>query len=315
MSRHVHLASVKPWWRWWGVVGVIAGAQAAPVGAFGLLEKSTHWDITKPIEFTVNLAHVPASFTSEQYVDAVRTALDRWRQVDTAELPFRIGGVITDESQTTPEEDGVNMIAWKPGFVPRDLVAGKAFPFESECDIILAPRPPFGLIDIQGIVMHELGHCMGLAHSTAPGIMTKFTGLPAVGYDDRVAVSLRYPNRRKPLEEDTARVQGKVTRKGKPVIGAVIQVFDGATGRMLVSGFSGLVEAQQRRATSGLFELPGLPPGRHWLQVQPMDVFVAADPDSYGVPGPAPEPFATRRVELPEMKAGRQYRVDTIAVE
>lgn len=284
--------------------------------AFGFLEDATNWDTDRPIEFTVNLAYVPASFDREEYLQTVREALEQWRQVEMAELPFRIGPVITDPSQTDPREDGVNQIFWKPGFIPRDLFAGKAFPFESECDILLAPRPPFGLIDIKGIVIHELGHCMGLAHSTAPGIMTKFTSLPSLGYDDRVAVSLRYPNRRRPLSETTATIEGRVVdRHRRPVIGAVLRVLDGRTSQVVVSGFSGLVDAQQRRDDAGGFELPGIPPGQHRLEITPMDAFAAADPDGYGAPGTPSHAFEPVRVELPAVSAGRSQSVGLLTVE
>jgi hypothetical protein len=57
--------------------------------------------------------------------------------------------------------------------------------------------------------MHELGHCMGMGHTVAASVMTKFQGLPALGHDDQVIVSLLYPNPEQPLEEQTATLSGR----------------------------------------------------------------------------------------------------------
>jgi len=284
--------------------------------AFGFLEEATQWEPGKPIEFVINMTHVPATFTQEQYVEYVRKALEPWKRVATANLPFTIGPIINDSTKTQPQGDGTNMIFWQPGFIPKDMFAGKAYPFASECDILLAPRPPFTLVDIQAIVMHELGHCMGLAHSAAPGVMTKFSGLPSLGYDDHVAVSLLYPNRKDTLEETTATISGRVVDgDGDPVVAAVLWVLDGQTGRILTAGFSGLVKAQRRKDASGKFELPGIPPGRHRLQIQPMDAFAAADPEGYGAPAGAPLSFRPNRLDLPELSAGDSHDVGTISLE
>lgn len=298
------------------LMAAIVGWQAPAAWAFGFEDKPTRWPKGRTIEFTVNLAHVPANFPEAQYLAYLRKALEPWAAIPTASLPFAIGSTVNEEAKADPQADGVNMIFWKPGFVPRDQFAGKAYPFRDECDILIAPRPPFTLIDIQAIVMHELGHCMGLAHSTALSVMTKFSGLPSLSHDDRVAVSLLYPNRDQPLEDATATIRGKVVhRNGDPIVGAVLRVIDGQSRRIILAGFSGLVDAQNRREESGAFELPGLPPGQHRLQVEPMDAFAAADPNGYGAPTNVREPFLPVVIDLPELEAGDTRDVGTIRLE
>ncbi|MBI2495604.1 MAG: carboxypeptidase regulatory-like domain-containing protein [Candidatus Omnitrophica bacterium] len=297
---------------------VLVVARGPLAEAFGLERQPVRWkrEAGRPIEFTVNMAQVPNTLPQDRYVAFVKKALEAWQQVETADVPFAVAGIITDEAKTEPQADGVNTVFWKPGFVPRDQFAGKAYPFPSECDILLAPKPPFTLLDVQGIVMHELGHCLGLAHSTAPGVMKKFTGLPALGYDDRVAVSLLYPNHRRPLEEATAVLRGRVVdHDGDPLTGAILQVLDGKTGNLILAGFSGLVNAQRRPDPSGQFELPGIPPGRHRLRIQPMDAFSAADPPGYGAPAGPPRSFAPRVIDLPELGAGEAKDIGKLAVE
>ena len=196
------------------------------------------------------------------------------------------------------------------------MFAGKAYPFPSECDILLQPQAPFTLIDVRAIVIHELGHCLGLAHSTAHSVMTKFQGLPSLGLDDAIAASLLYPQADASLERTTAAIKGQVKRRGRPLLGAVLRAVDVRTQRIVIAGFSGLIEAQRHRDASGRFELPGLPPGRYTLKVEPMDVFAAADPPGYGSPvDVAPAPFAPLAIDLPELEAGDAYDVGTLDVE
>lgn len=303
-------------------IGLIAFAgailRASSASAFGIEHDAAQWkrEGKQPIQFVVNLAHFPSTFTPEQYLEYLRKGLEPWSRVATADVPFTIQGTIDDPEKTAAEEDGVNMIFWKPDFVPRDQFAGKAFPFSSECDILLAPKPPFTLIDVEAIIMHELGHCLGLAHSTAHSVMTKFQGLPALGSDDAIGVSLLYPREDVSLEQTTASLSGLILRAGKPLRGAVLRVVDPKTRRIVVSGFSGLIDGQRRVSRGGRFELLGIPPGRYTLHVEPMDAFTAADPKGYGAPvSTPPADFQPMIVELPELGAGDTHDVGTLNLE
>jgi len=293
----------------------LLGTSAA--AAFGFQDKPTKWKEGRAIDFVVNMANVPPTISQEQLLDVIRRSLAPWAAINTAHLPFQIGEVINDPDETHPKQDGVNVIFWRNTGVPRgDMFAGKAYPFSTECDILLAPQAPFTLLDVQATLIHELGHCMGLAHSTAPSAMTKFQGLPALGYDDRVAVSVLYPNPEQPLEDTTATIRGRVVRhNGDPLPGAVLWVRDGASGRILLAGFSGRVDMQRRSDASGRFELPGIPPGRHRLQIQLMDAFAAADPEGYGAPVKSPESFRPLTIELPELEAGDVHDLGKLTVD
>src|SRR3989338_7985499 len=192
---------------------VISLFRCPTVQAYGFQDQPTQWKEGGSIDFVVNLANVPTTISREQLLDIVRKSLAPWAAIETARLPFAIGEVIEDPDKTQPTQDGVNVIFWRNTNVPRgDLYAGKAYPFAAECDILLAPQAPFTLRDVQATLMHELGHCMGMAHTSAASVMTKFQGLPALGHDDHVAVSLLYPNPEQPLEETTAMLRCRVVR-------------------------------------------------------------------------------------------------------
>ena len=307
----------KASWFWCGIA-VFFVVCPRRVAAFGFERDATQWkrDGKHPIEFVINLAQFPSTFTPEQYLTYLRNGLEPWSRVTTADVPFTIQGTIDEPEKTAAEEDGVNMIFWKPNFVPHDQFAGKAYPFASECDILLAPKPPFTLIDVEAIIMHELGHCLGLAHSTAHSVMTKFQGLPALGSDDAIGVSLLYPREDVSLERTTASLSGLVLREGKPLRGAVLRVVDSKTQRIVVSGFSGLIDGQRRVSRGSRFELLGIPPGRYTLHVEPMDAFAAADPKGYGAPVSVPPPtFQPMSVELSELSAGDTHDVGTLNLE
>jgi len=295
---------------------VLWGWRAVPAAAFGFQDKPAKWKSGSTIPFQVNLANVPDSITREQLLDVIHRSLAPWAAIETAQLPFVIGDVMNDPDKTQPVHDGTNLIFWRNTNVPRgDMYAGKAYPFADECDILLAPQAPFTLRDVQATLMHELGHCMGLAHTLAAGVMTKFQGLPALGHDDAVAVSLLYPNPERPLDDGTATLRGRVVRSnGNPLPGAVLLLID-ETGKVVLSGYSGRVDAQRRTDPSGKFELPGVPPGQHRLKLQPMDDFAVADPKGYGFPGTPPAPFRPMILDLPELEAGDTHDLGKLTVE
>ncbi len=262
------------------------------------------------------MAGAPATLSAAQVTETVQDALMPWAGVQTADLPFVTGVVINDSGKATPAADGQNTIFWNIGAPRTDMVAGKAYPMAAECDIQLQPQAPFTLLDVQAIVLHEVGHCLGLEHSAAAGVMTKFQGLPALGADDVAGASILHPGRAQSLARMTASVLGQVQRSGEPLMGAVIRIVSPAAGRVVVAGFSGRVHGQQRIDREGRFELPGIPPGLYRLHVEPMDAFVAADPDGYGAPvADPPPPFLPLVLTLPELEAGQAHDVGVLSLQ
>ena len=107
-----------------------------------------------------------------------------------------------------------------------------------------------------------------------------------------------------------------MTFHGNPVSGALLRVVDVGSSRVILAGFSGLVDGQRRKDPTGRFELPGVPSGKRLtLRVEPMDDFTASDPSGYGAPVMVrPPSFHPVIVELPELSAGDMHDVGTLLV-
>jgi hypothetical protein len=77
---------------------------------------------------------------------------------------------------------------------PAQANVSRSGPWITGCEVRLDPLHFFALSETarQGVVTHELGHCLGLAHSGEPGIM-KSPYLYDFGDDDVRAVQALYP--------------------------------------------------------------------------------------------------------------------------
>ena len=158
-----------------GLIASLIFLLAVPqrAAAYGFWKKSTRWKGTGRVEFVVNMTNAPPAFTEKQILEFVRRGLEVWNQIETSRLTFTLGRPIHDPAKNSAEADDMNVIFWQELSGRRtDNVAGRAHAFATDCDIQLLPMSPYTLLDVQAIVMHELGHCMGLAHSAAAGSAT-----------------------------------------------------------------------------------------------------------------------------------------------
>lgn len=237
--------------------------------------------------------------TANDLRGAVERAAATWSNVESANVRFSFNGMTSAMAEGA---DGRTTL----GFIDRpdlDRVLGAtSFVIDvttgeiAEADIFFNGRFAFSVspngqadrVDLESVVLHELGHLLGLGHSaigeterTGSGNRTVL-GSGAVMFpiamspgtiadralmaDDIAGISDLYP---KLSDVKTGGITGRVTKHGQGVMGAHVLAFNPESG-IVVGNFT-LSEA-------GEFVIAQLPPGPYILRVEPLD---DADADSF----------------------------------
>ncbi len=232
-----------------------------------------------------------AGVSAADFRAAVGRAASTWQAVPGVRLRFEDQGFTTAAPVGL---DGRNTI----GFLDRpdlDRVLGSTSLLLDadtgalvEADIFLntrfawsvAPQGESGRVDLESVVLHELGHFIGLGHSAigetepSPTGGRRVLGSGAVMFP--IALSPGATADRELQSDDMAGAQdlygdgslssgsivGRVTRSGRGVYGAHVLAVNLETGRM-VAGFT--------HTSDGSFVIAGLDPGPHVLRVEPLD--------------------------------------------
>ncbi|MBY0496532.1 MAG: carboxypeptidase-like regulatory domain-containing protein [Cyanobacteria bacterium] len=240
-----------------------------------------------------------SGLTANDLLGAVQRATATWSRVESADVRFAFQGM----TAATPDAiDGRTTF----GFVDRpdlDRVLGAtSFLIDTrtgeiaEADIFFNSRFAFSVaaggqpdrVDLESVVLHELGHLLGLGHSaigeterTGSG-GRRVIGSGAIMFpialtagaiservlqaDDIAGISDLYPNG---TTVDTGGIVGRVTKNGQGVMGAHVVAFNPETG-ILVGNFT--------LTNAGEFVIAQLEPGPYILRVEPID---DAEPDSF----------------------------------
>ena len=156
----------------------------APAAAFVVQRASSgiplRWPVRlQPIRFVINQAGTPDTAGA---IEAVRAGFRAW-EVPASGLRFVDGGLTP---QTRVDSDGVNLVVFLSTGLPADFAGGDALAIAGtifdptngeilECDITFNNRDNRftagstpGLVDVQSVATHEVGHLIGLDHSMVP---------------------------------------------------------------------------------------------------------------------------------------------------
>lgn len=272
----------------------------APVGAYTLqyTDSSSNAQIKWPsnrisLAFSSSLYSPPSNVKAgSDVVGALRRALSSWSEA--ADIEF-VESWSKEQSISAigTRGDGISLITIAdtveniaPFLGPSSDMSGRTRVFFTrtgkitEADIVLNPYQLFstdgtsGTYDLEATFAHEIGHLLGLEHSSVVGATMQprqgrngIYGLPTFGprtlsQDDINGVRAIYGVR----PEDAA-ARGSVTgtisfRSGSPVFGANVWAEESATGRLVASSIT---------LANGTFQIDNLSPGRYDLKVESLD--------------------------------------------
>jgi len=225
-------------------------------------------------------------------LEAVRTAFDQWAEIPGSYLNFEDAGFIEGEPEINLE-DFKNVIYWTKDTTlvngEKDDIRGRfgltyrAFFGDfsvMESDIVLngADYKWFTKYDasdplavsVEAISLHEIGHFIGMEHSTLGASTMVFEAQRGVNSqldltdDDRAFVQSFYPEGN--FLSTVGKIRGQVTMGDENLHGAVIVLedLDGNPVRGTVSRAKTLVWEQ------GYYEMTAVPPGDYMLRVTPL---------------------------------------------
>lgn len=245
-----------------------------------------------PIAYFVTSRDVPG-VSAVDARGALARAFDTWQQVPGPGLTSEFVGFT---SRDPISGDGMSVVGFRPRPELDRTLASTSFTVDDvtgeilEADIFVnsafawsvAPAGEPGRFDVESILVHELGHLLGLGHSglgetdvTEPGrrrVLGKRAVMFPIAYppgniadrslqqDDRAGLSDVYGG--VSFRRETGSISGRVTLNGAGVFGAHVVAFSPETGEF-VSTFS--------LSETGAFVLGGLAPGIYVIRAEPLD--------------------------------------------
>ncbi len=273
---------------------------AAPVRPYTLqfTDSSSRAQVKWPnhtinVAFSASLSAPPANVKAgSDVIGALRRALANWSEaadVDFVEAQSKEQSI----SAGGGSGDGVSLItiaATAENVAPfvgaASEMSGRTRVFFNksgsitEADIVLNPYQQFstdgtpGTYDIEATFMHEVGHLLGLEHSSVIGATMQprqgkngIYSLPAftprtLSQDDLAGVRAIYG-----MRPEMAGARGSVTgtvslHTGAPAFGASVWAEEAATGRLAASSIT---------LANGTFQIENLRPGKYFLKVEALD--------------------------------------------
>jgi len=249
-------------------------------------------DDSLPIPYWVNV-RPPDEFTLNDTVAAIQASFNTWESVDSADLRFNYSGTTTAEPfvffdfintlgfVTDPDLEGSGILGatnWIFYTFTGEIAEADIF-FNNYYPWSIDPNGEDGHYDFQSVATHEIGHFLGLGHSSTgvmetAGLRRSLVDGSAIMFpfaypagstvgrtpvaDDIAGISALYPTGG--FTAATGTVSGQVTKGGQPILGAYINAFNPFTGETI--GFF--------TNENGRYNIKGLKPGPYVVRVNPI---------------------------------------------
>jgi hypothetical protein len=241
---------------------------------------------TRAVRFFLS-ANAYSTTNQSAELNAARACFAQWQSITNSILRFEEGGLMPGQLDVNTS-DNTNVVFWAKtstlvngGLDNISGVTGVTFSdFFSdgtlaESDIVLNGVDFSWSTDfnatvtssyfVEAVLLHEIGHFCGLAHSPMGGATMFTRGGPGVNtqaglsQDEVNAVHALYPSNS--IAATLGHLTGKVTQGTSGVFGAIV-IAEDALGNTV----SGTVTR-----SSGLYDMPGMPPGLYQVHVAPVD--------------------------------------------
>ena len=274
-----------------------------------------------PIRWQMNPTRGPNITGTPEQADIFRQSFASWQAVSTASISFTEGPVTP--AATRPGYDTVNLISTNLSQTEFNVYGANALAFTivsafpeggfvdqfnrpvdfagqiMDADIVFNPQTQFSTesitpsdkIDLQSVTTHEIGHLLGLDHTTMlssamfPTVTTGVNFPRTLSADDMAGVSTVYPNGAFGAK---GTISGTVrTTSNAVVYGAIVVAVD-SSGQPVASAITD---------ATGKYTIAGLDAGPYTIYAEPMDgPIVKANIPSLNVLNPAAvfQTFTTR---------------------